>query len=63
VSAHWGFEDPAACTGSEAEQRAVFLKIFRQMLARVNVFASLPLQMLEKNAIQAEVIAIGKTPV
>lgn len=63
VSAHWGFEDPAACAGSEAEQRARFQKIFRHILARVNVFASLPLHMLEKNAIQAEVNAIGKTPV
>jgi arsenate reductase len=63
ISAHWGFEDPVACTGSETEQRAMFQKIFRQILARVNVFASLPLHMLEKNAIQAEVNAIGKTPV
>lgn len=63
VSAHWGFADPAACGGSEAEQRAMFQNIFRQILARVNVFASLPLPMLEKNAIQAEVDAIGKTPV
>lgn len=63
MSAHWGFEDPAACKGSDAEQRAMFQKIFRQILARVNVFASLPLHMLEKNAIQAEIIAIGTTPV
>lgn len=63
ISAHWGFEDPAACMGSEAEQHAMFQKIFRQILARVNVFASLPLHMLEKNAIQAEVSAFGNTPV
>lgn len=63
VSAHWGFEDPAACVGSEAEQRVIFQKIFRQILARVNIFACLPLHMLEKNAIQAEVSAIGNTPV
>ncbi|MFC5510422.1 arsenate reductase ArsC [Massilia jejuensis] len=63
ISAHWGFEDPAACTGSETERRAMFQKIFRQILARVNVFASLPLHMLEKNALQAEVNAIGQTPV
>jgi arsenate reductase len=62
VSAHWGFEDPAACKGTDAEQRLIFQKIFRQILARVNVFASLPLHMLEKNAIQTEVIAIGQKP-
>lgn len=63
ISAQWGFEDPAAGMGSKGEQRAMFQKIFRQILARVNVFASLPLHMLEKNAIQAEVNAIGKTTV
>ena len=63
ISAHWGFEDPAACNGTDAEQRLIFQKIFRQILARVNVFASLPLHMLEKNAIQAEVIAIGQKPI
>jgi arsenate reductase len=63
ISAHWGFEDPASCTGSDAEQRAMFQKIFRQILARVNLFASLPLHMLDKNATQAEVTAIGKTSV
>lgn len=62
MSAHWGFEDPAACGGSDAEKRAVFQKIFRQILARMNVFTSLPLHMLERNAIQAELTTIGKTP-
>lgn len=63
VSAHWGFEDPAACSGDEDLQRAVFHKVFRQVMARVSIFLSLPIHMLEKNAIQREVDAIGKQPV
>ena len=63
ISAHWGFEDPAACSGGEAKRRAMFQKVFRQILARVNLFVCLPLHMLEKNAIQADVVAIGKIPV
>lgn len=63
VSAHWGFEDPAAATGSDEEKRAVFHKVFRQIMTRMNIFLSLPLHMLEKNAIHGEVTAIGKQPV
>lgn len=63
VSAHWGFEDPAAVTGTDEEKRAVFHKVFRQIMTRMNIFLSLALRMLEKNAIHSEVTAIGKQPV
>ena len=62
MSAHWGFEDPAALVGSEQEKREEFHKIFRQIMARVSVFVSLPLAMLEKNALQQEINNIGDTP-
>lgn len=63
VSAHWGFEDPAAAQGTDEEKRAVFLKVFRQIVARVNSFVNLPLHMLEKNAIQKKIQEIGDTQV
>ncbi|WP_317205574.1 arsenate reductase ArsC [Janthinobacterium sp.] len=63
MSAHWGFEDPAAATGSDEEKRAAFHKVFRQIMTRINVFLSLPLHMLEKNAIQHEIKAIGANAV
>jgi len=64
MSAHWGFEDPAAAlVNSVEEKRAVFNRIFRQITARMNIFISLPLHMLEKNAIQREIHAIGGTAV
>lgn len=59
MSAHWGFQDPAAFTGAEEETRVVFQKIFRQIVSRMNVFLSLPLHMLEKNAIKRELDSIG----
>ncbi|MDB5777063.1 MAG: protein-tyrosine-phosphatase [Herbaspirillum sp.] len=59
ISAHWGFEDPAAATGTEEEKRAVFSKVARQIAARVNVFNSLPFSTLEKSAIKREMDAIG----
>ncbi|MGK5027449.1 arsenate reductase ArsC [Janthinobacterium sp. RB2R34] len=63
MSAHWGFEDPAAVIGTDEEKRTAFHRIFRQIMTRMNVFVSLPLQMLEKNAIQREIQAIGDSPV
>lgn len=61
ISAHWGFEDPAAVQGSEKEKRHAFEKVYRQIMGRVNLFVSLPLSMLEKIAIQREVNTIGTT--
>lgn len=63
VSAHWGFEDPAAAAGTDEQKRAVFNKVYRQILTRMNLFTSLPLHMLDKNAIQAQLDGIGTTPV
>lgn len=63
ATAHWGFEDPAAVEGFDEEKRAVFEKIFKQIMARMNAFVGLPIHMLEKNAIQQQVRKIGETPV
>lgn len=63
ATAHWGFEDPAAVDGSDDEKRAAFEKIFRQIMARMDNFVSLPLHVLEKNAIQHEIRKIGDMPV
>lgn len=63
ATAHWGFEDPAAVGGTALEKRAAFEKIFKQIMARMNAFVSLPVQMLEKHAVQRELNKIGDTPV
>ena len=63
VSAHWGFEDPAAVEGSDADKRRAFDTVFRQIMARVRIFVSLPLNTLDKAAIHREMKAIGATPV
>lgn len=63
ISAHWGFEDPAAAEGSDEAKRATFNKVFRQILGRVQVFVNLPLPMLDKTAIKREMQAIGDTSV
>lgn len=62
MTAHWGFQDPAACQGSDEEKRKVFERVFRQILNRVTHLVNLPLNVLDRNAIQRELRAIGNTP-
>lgn len=59
MTAHWGFEDPAAVQGSDDDKRRAFATIFRQISARVRAFVSLP---LDKAAIKREITAIGHAP-
>ena len=63
LTAHWGFEDPAAAQGSDEEKRQVFQTIFRQIMCRVRAFVSLPLDKLDEAAIKKEITAIGNMPV
>ncbi|KRB87632.1 arsenate reductase ArsC [Noviherbaspirillum sp. Root189] len=63
ATSHWGFEDPAAVEGTDAEKRAAFEKVFKQIMGRINIFVNLPLQLLEKQAIQEAIEKIGDTPV
>ena len=63
ISAHWGFEDPAAVEGSDATKRQAFSQIFMQIAKRVQLFVSLPIATLDTIAIKREMQAIGKTAV
>ena len=38
VKAHWGFPDPAAVEGSEAEKAAAFAEVFAAIRARIDAF-------------------------
>ena len=62
MTAHWGFEDPAEFEGTDEEKRQVFSKVYRQILGRVIQFVNLPLHVLDSNAIQRELRAIGERP-
>lgn len=61
ISAHWGFEDPAAVEGTDDEKRRAFDIVFKQIMGRVRLFVNLPLKMLDQQAIKHELISIGKT--
>lgn len=60
VSAHWGFRDPAAATGSDAEKREVFSQVFHQIALRIRLFLELPVDKLDHIAIERAVKDLGK---
>lgn len=62
MTAHWPFPDPAAFEGSDTEKRALFLDVFRQIRARIDIFANLPLASLDKLALQRRIEEIGRDP-
>ena len=41
---HWGYEDPAAATGTEDERLDVFRRVFIQLVERIHQFAPLALR-------------------
>ena len=61
LSAHWGFADPAAAEGSDEEKRRAFDTVFKQITARVRLFANLPLAALDRGAIKHALDTIGQT--
>jgi arsenate reductase len=61
MTAHWGIEDPAAFLGSEAETRTVFLRAFRYLRNRIELFINLPIASLDKLSLQNRVDEIGRT--
>jgi arsenate reductase len=62
-TAHWGFEDPVALQGTDEEKRALFNKVFKQIKAKVERFANLPLETLEPEVINKALNEIGEMPV
>ncbi len=60
VSAHWGLPDPAAVTGSEAEQWAAFRSVFQALENRIKLFTSLPLASLDRIKLKERLDAIGR---
>ena len=62
IAAHWGFPDPAAVEGGEAERRQAFDRVFRHLAARVRTFVHLPLAHLDRHAARHELAAIAEIP-
>jgi arsenate reductase len=61
TTAHWGFQDPAAVNGSDAEMHLAFAKVCREIKTRLDIFQSLPINKLDKLALKRELDSIGET--
>jgi len=60
IRAHWGVSDPVAFIGDDAARREAFLKTYYQLEQRIRIFTSLPIETLERFALERWVTEIGK---
>ena len=61
MTAHWGFADPVAVEGSEDVKLKAFQQAMYQISNRISIFLSLPMEKLDRLALQEKVRDIGKT--
>ena len=61
LRSHWGVEDPAHATGTDAEIDAAFMTAYRILRSRIEAFLALPLSELAQNrdALKAEMDRIA----
>lgn len=55
ITAHWGMPDPVAVEGSEDGRRKAFHEIAVMMKRRLDIMMSLPMESLDRLAIQKQV--------
>lgn len=60
ITAHWGFEDPAAAPGDDSARRKVFEKVFIEISRRIELMLALPFEKLERLALEHQVREIGR---
>jgi arsenate reductase len=60
MTAHWGVPDPAAVEGTEAEKHLAFADAYRMLNNRISIFVNLPMQTIDKLALQAHLHEIGR---
>src|SRR5579859_3371564 len=52
MTAHWGVEDPARLEGTDEKKNLFFARIFAQLHSRIRILTSLPIEKLERIALQ-----------
>lgn len=57
--AHWPHPDPAATEGTEEKRRRAFFQTYNQLNRRLTIFASLPLDKLDRDALKRRLDDIG----
>jgi arsenate reductase len=60
VTAHWGLPDPAAVEGDDKTRWLAFRDTFTALERRIQAFASLPVESLDRMTLQRRLDAIGQ---
>ncbi|HZI77384.1 MAG TPA: arsenate reductase ArsC [Gemmatimonadales bacterium] len=60
VLGHWGMEDPAGVTGDEETKRHAFHEALQLISRRIDLMLALPMEKLERRALQEQLRAIGR---
>ena len=60
MTAHWGVPDPAAVEGTEAEKHLAFAETYRMLNNRISIFISLPMDSIDRLALQKRLDDIGR---
>ena len=61
MTAHWGVPDPSNTEGSDEQKRHAFAETFRILALRIGLFASLPMDKLDRLSIKQKLDEIGKS--
>jgi arsenate reductase (thioredoxin) len=60
MTAHWGMPDPAEVNGTDEQKRRAFSDTANMLRRRIELLASLPLEKLDRLALQTKLRDIGK---
>ena len=60
MSAHWGVPDPVEITGTEEAVKKAFSDAFMVLSRRIALMVNLPLEKLDRLALQKELVDIGR---
>ncbi len=60
MTAHWGVEDPSQFQGTDEEKSREFVRVANILKRRIELFASLPLEKLDRLSLHRQVKDIGK---
>ncbi|HWM44792.1 MAG TPA: arsenate reductase ArsC [Burkholderiales bacterium] len=60
MRAHWGIEDPAAAKGGDEQKRKAFFRAYIELTTRISLFLNLPMDKLDRLALQKRLDEIGK---
>lgn len=63
ITAHWGVPDPAAFEGEAGPRRMLFLRTYRELERRIELFTELRPQALDRLVLQRRLDEIGKVSI